>query len=876
MKTNMKNLYLGILLPLIEILKSNLSARSRKQNRVLESDFGIFNAINLFKGGLVMMIFLSSFVNAQAECIVPNNMNQTEFVNFLNANQGTCDGTVIIPAGVVITMNSTITVPNHINTLIIKDGGRILWSSNNVDLILPQNTSIIIENTTNIGTTTGALGSTTSTCSNNRRVVIGTVQYAACNGGGNVCLIFADLIQQGGTPRINVEVATIGLEGNEVCAGSTLLDAIITGLPAGVTPTSYSWTQQSGPSTASFDAPNQQSTNVTAITPGTYIFRLTITIPLGPEGTDCFNQSVTVFSDVELNFLASPVADFTFSEPTCDLVVNFDGSTSTDPNGNDNLQYEWDFNYDGENFNVQATGVNTQFTFPTNDRFNVALRVIDSDILIECQEDIKILEVVFPETAQIVTQVENTEYCVGSGPQGYAVTQDPGYALIYYASETSELPLEAIPSVDTDTADPGVYTVWVSQIIEGECESARVPVSITVNAAPNVPESTGNITVCALDPIQTLDANDAIETVSGITYRWYATATGGSEVIPTLSSIGTATFYVEAVSEKGCASLKRTPVTLTINDCRVAITKEVDFDVIDAPTTLNYTIRVTNPGNTPLTGVVVTDPLTNEATPLVLASGDTNGDGNLDTDETWVYNASYAVDQDMIDAGTAIVNTAFVNTDFTGEEEASVTTTITQAPAVSIEKVVDLGSISAPQTLTYTVTVTNEGNVTLTGVVVTDVLPNGVEVVLTAEGGESFGIGESRDFTVTYEATQADIDAGLDLVNNVSVASAEGASDSDDATTTITQAPAVSIEKVVDLANISAPQTLTYTVTVTNEGNVTLTGVVVTDVLPNGVEVVLTADGGESFGIGESRDFTVTYEATQADIDAGLDLVNNV
>ncbi|MFN3801403.1 hypothetical protein, partial [Belliella pelovolcani] len=384
-----------------------------------------------------------------------------------------------------------------------------------------------------------------------------------------------------------------------------------------------------------------------------------------------------------------------------------------------------------------------------------------------------------PNTAPAPSVFSNENYCVGSGVQGYNITADAGYSLLYYDSQTSDLPFEAVPTVDTDNVAAGTYSVWVAQVKEDQCESTRVEVSITVNPlpvlsitnptsvcepgtvdltnsaitagssagltftyfsdaagtealenpaaiiipgtyyikatnangcsviepvvvvindAPVAPVSTGNIVECADATIQTLDANDAIETVSGITYRWYATATGGSEVTPTLSSIGSATYYAEAVSEEGCASLERTPVTLTINDCRVAITKEVDFDVIDAPTTLNYTIRVTNPGNTPLTGVVVTDPLTNDATPLVLASGDTNGDGNLDTDETWVYNASYAVDQDMIDAGIAIVNTAFVNTDFTGEEEASVTTTITQAPAVSIEKVVDLGSISAPQT----------------------------------------------------------------------------------------------------------------------------------------------------------------------------------
>ncbi|KPQ13400.1 MAG: T9SS substrate with DUF11 repeats, partial [Algoriphagus marincola HL-49] len=214
----------------------------------------------------------------------------------------------------------------------------------------------------------------------------------------------------------------------------------------------------------------------------------------------------------------------------------------------------------------------------------------------------------------------------------------------------------------------------------------------TVAPAPASPDapSGDDQTVCATDPIQTLIATAIVE--SGAKLLWYDSETAENPILgqPSLNTIGTVTYWAEAVSAQGCVS-DRTPITLTINDCEVAINKTVgvDQDVIDAPTTLNYTIQVTNPGDVPLSNVVVTDPLTDGVTPLTLNSGDDNSNDLLDTNETWTYLTSYAVTQAMIDAGDPIINTAIVNTDQAGPEESSVTTTITRTPALTITKTAD-------------------------------------------------------------------------------------------------------------------------------------------------------------------------------------------
>ena len=139
-----------------------------------------------------------------------------------------------------------------------------------------------------------------------------------------------------------------------------------------------------------------------------------------------------------------------------------------------------------------------------------------------------------------------------------------------------------------------------------------------------------------------------------------------------------------------------------------------------APATLTYTITVTNTGNVSLTNVVITDTFAGGAT---LTSGDIDNDGILDVGETWTYTADYAVTQADIDAGTPLVNVASVDTDQTGPVQDDATTTINQTPSLTISKSVDQTEISIPVTLTYTIVIANTGNTSLTGVVLTDVLP---------------------------------------------------------------------------------------------------------------------------------------------------------
>ena len=143
-------------------------------------------------------------------------------------------------------------------------------------------------------------------------------------------------------------------------------DASTTTDPDGDAITSYLW-----------DLNNDGITDKTGLTmthsfpnAGTYNIKLTVTDAAG--STDIEIQTVVVQT---VGGNSPPVAAFTYSPLT--LVegdtVTFDGSTSSDPNG-DTLSYFWDFNGDGL---TDSTEMSPIHTFASAGSYNVVLRVSD-------------------------------------------------------------------------------------------------------------------------------------------------------------------------------------------------------------------------------------------------------------------------------------------------------------------------------------------------------------------------------------------------------------------------------------------------------------------------------------------------------------------
>ena len=336
----------------------------------------------------------------------------------------------------------------------------------------------------------------------------------------------------------------------------------------------------------------------------------------------------------------------------------------------------------------------------------------------------------------------------------------------------------------------------------------------------------------------------------------------------------------------------------------VTLEKTADkSSVTNADETVTYTYTVTNTGSAPLTGVTLTDAgftadPADDLTPA-FKSGDIDDDGVLDVGETWVYEASETVSQTQIDAGNDLVNVATVDTNETGPVSDDETVTVDAAPKLAFDKVVtDVGGdgpngkvTEAGQVISYTLTVTNEGAVTLTGVTITDPLTK-----VTEDVGD-LAPGASASVSAEYIVRQEDIDGnGIDAdgnvdgdgdIDNVATADSDQTGPVEDAEEVLVKRePAIAIVKTATPDSVSAGnEAVTFTYTVTNEGNVTLTDITVVDDAwtPGDTTDDFTPDfvGGDDNGnnkldVDEVWTFEETVPVAQAQVDAGDDLVNVV
>ncbi|MUP43976.1 DUF11 domain-containing protein, partial [Gramella aestuarii] len=157
------------------------------------------------------------------------------------------------------------------------------------------------------------------------------------------------------------------------------------------------------------------------------------------------------------------------------------------------------------------------------------------------------------------------------------------------------------------------------------------------------------------------------------------------------------------------------------------------------------------------------------------------------------------------------------------------------------------GYAEAGETISYTFSLTNTGNVTLNNITVTDpmVSVNGGPINLAP------GASDNTSFTATYTLTQADVDSGQ--VDNIATADADELTDPEDSnneTTPLTQNPAIEAVKTVRVAGTEVGDVIEYDIVVTNTGNVTVTDIEITDANADAGSItgspILTLAPGES------------------------------
>ena len=193
--------------------------------------------------------------------------------------------------------------------------------------------------------------------------------------------------------------------------------------------------------------------------------------------------------------------------------------------------------------------------------------------------------------------------------------------------------------------------------------------------------------------------------------------------------------------------------------------------------TLTYNFDVTNIGNVDHSTIEVTDPVTG----LVTCPQDTLA---TDPDFTTPYDgesmtctATYLVTAEDITAGFVFNMATAFGTDSNGTEvqDTDEVTVLLESPSLATEKMFNgisidadgSGDVSAGDTLAYTITVTNTGNLDLTNVTVDDDLTGTVAAPCAA----LLLVDESCSVDTTYVVTQDDVTTSV--INNI------GSGDSD-------------------------------------------------------------------------------------------------
>ncbi len=276
---------------------------------------------------------------------------------------------------------------------------------------------------------------------------------------------------------------------------------------------------------------------------------------------------------------------------------------------------------------------------------------------------------------------------------------------------------------------------------------------------------------------------------------------------------------------------------------------------------IEYTITVENTGNEPLVGVTVDDTLLGDIT------GDFDFDFSADFPVGEVATAvvtytPQAGDPDPL-VNTVTASGVGADSGVEASDEASCETDILN-PSIDVSKTCpEFGTVGG--TLTYTITVENDGDEDLDNVTVVDSLLGD----LSGSFANTLAVGASESHDFDYVVQPGDPDP---LPNEVTAAATGVTSDApvDDSANcdTVILEPSIAVTKTcTELAHVG--DTVTYTITVTNDGEEDLDNVTVVDsILGN-----LSDSFADELAMGASESHDFDYVVLESDPDP---LVNEV
>jgi uncharacterized repeat protein (TIGR01451 family) len=344
-----------------------------------------------------------------------------------------------------------------------------------------------------------------------------------------------------------------------------------------------------------------------------------------------------------------------------------------------------------------------------------------------------------------------------------------------------------------------------------------------------------------------LPASNAVQVNNTGTYYWQASYSGDI-----------ATHGSNQAATSACGD-----EILTVVAPNLSITKTADASPVSAGDNIGFTITATNNGLGTANNVTINDPLPAGsgvnwsispayAGPGTCAITGAVGSQTLGCTVGSLANgasASVHISSPTVRASCGTYNnSATVAASNNGAVPPAQASIIVQCPNLSITKTADAASVSAGSNIGFTITVSNAGPGTAKSVSLSDALPTGAGIAwsisppaagcainsgtLTCNFGD-MGANTSKSVHVTSATVFASCatypnTATAEATNNPTVTA--------NASTTV-NCPGLQISKTADNATVSAGDQIGFTITVSNTGVGTATGVTLSDPLPGGTGV---------------------------------------
>ncbi|HSP08010.1 MAG TPA: sortase [Candidatus Dormibacteraeota bacterium] len=716
---------------------------------------------------------------------------------------------------------------------------------------IPAAASVVITFTVNIAASvapgTYSNPATATYLDPTRTTVAGTTSAGYAGGGAERVTVHApdmtvakshvDPLVRGSTTSTYSLTATNS--GNVVTGGTvTVTDT----LPAGLTPTAAAGTGWTCP------APVGQTVTCTrgdALAAGTSYPSITVTVTVLQSAANSVTNQAAVGGGGETNTTNDTASDSANIVSQADIAITKTVS-NTVPNQNSNVTFTITATNNGPS---NATGVEVTDVLPAG------LTYVSS-------------------TASGSTSYSSGTWNIGALTNGanatlsITATVTGTSAVTNTATKTAEDQPDPVGGNNSATA---TVTGQAADIALTKTVSNTVPnqnsnVTFTITATNNGPSNATGVEVTDVLPaglafvssVPSAPYNSgtgvwnigALANGSNATLSITATVTGTSAVTNTATK--TAEDQPDPVAGNNSASASITPVAADI-----AIAKSVDNPTPNLNTNAVFTVTAHNNGPSNATGVQVTDVLPPGLTFVSAVASPGTYDpvtglwnigavGNGGT-ATLTITATVTSLANVINTAT---KTAEDQVDPVSSNNSASSRVACCLADIAVTKTVDNATPNFGSNVTFTVTATNNGPRSASGLQLTDQLPTGLIYVSAIPSGTTTydrvtGIWNIGGLANTSSATLA-ITAKVNTLaptTNTATKTAENEADNtagdDSASATITPVAAdIAITKTVSNTVPNQNSNVTFTVTASNNGPSNATGVRVTDLLPAGLNYI--------------------------------------